>query len=75
MLMLAAQAAIAAHALDIEMEQIARRGMFIAPRRRPWMEIAPTAQAGTAQDAADLPQVAGDAPSVVAEPAKSNHLF
>jgi hypothetical protein len=65
--------------LDIEMDQIARRRVFIALDRWPWMEIAPPAQPGTAQDAADRgwaqPQVAGDAPSAVVKPAKSNHLF
>src|SRR5271165_5307120 len=67
------------HALDIEMDQIARHWVFIAPHGWPWIEIAPAAQPGTAQDAADRgwaqPQVTGDAPSVVVKPVKSNHLF
>jgi hypothetical protein len=61
MFMLTTAAAIAAprdlleagHALDVEMEEIARKGMLIAHHRRPRMQIAPAAETSAAQNAAD----------------------
>ena len=43
----------AGHALDVEMEEIARKGMLIAHHRRPRMQIAPAAETSAAQNAAD----------------------
>ena len=43
----------AGHALDIEMEKIAGKGMFVAHHRRQGMQIAPAAETSAAQNAAD----------------------
>ena len=43
----------AGHALDVEMEEIAGEGMFIAHHGRPRMQIAPAAETSTAQNAAN----------------------
>src|ERR1035438_2920751 len=40
-------------AFDIEMEQIAWEGMFVTHHRRSGMQIAPSAEMGATQDAAD----------------------
>jgi hypothetical protein len=61
MFMLTAAAAVAApndlleagHALDVEMEEIAGKGMFIADHRGQGMQIAPAAKTSAAQNAAD----------------------
>ena len=61
MLVLAAAAAVGApgdlleagHALDIEMEKIAGKGMFIPHHRRQGMQIAPAAETSAAQNTAD----------------------
>src|SRR5512135_1322446 len=61
MLLLAAQAAIAAqahfgkagHAFDIEMQQIARRGVLVTLHGWRRVQVAPAAQPGAAQNAAD----------------------
>ena len=42
----------AGHALDVEMEKIAREGMLIADHRRSGMQIAPAAETSAAQNAA-----------------------
>ena len=44
---------ITGHAFDVEMEHVAGSGMFVADHRGSGMEIAPAAELGTAQDAAD----------------------
>jgi hypothetical protein len=43
----------AGHALDVEMEEIAGKGMLVAHHRRQGMQIAPTAETSAAQNAAD----------------------
>src|SRR5580700_12210383 len=43
----------AGHALDVEMEEIAGKGMLITHRRRPRMQIAPAAETSATQNAAD----------------------
>ena len=44
---------IAGHALDVEMEQIAGSGMFVAHHRRSGMQIAPAVEMSALQNAAD----------------------
>jgi hypothetical protein len=44
---------IAGHALDVEMKQIAGRGMFIAHNGRSGMEMAPAVEMSAPEDAAD----------------------
>ena len=41
------------HALDVEMEKNARKGMLIADHRRSGMQIAPAVETSAAQNAAD----------------------
>jgi hypothetical protein len=43
----------AGHALDVEMEEIAGKGMLIAHDRGQGMQIAPAAETSTAQNATD----------------------
>jgi hypothetical protein len=43
----------AGHALDVEMEKNARKGMLIADHRRSGMQIAPAVETSAAQNAAD----------------------
>jgi hypothetical protein len=44
---------IASHAFDVEMQQIAGSGMFIAHHWRSGMQVAPAVEMSAAQDAAD----------------------
>jgi hypothetical protein len=44
---------IAGHSLDVEMEQVPRKRMFIAHHGRSGMEIAPAIEMSTPQDTAD----------------------
>ena len=44
---------IAGHALDVEVEQIARSGMLVAHDRRSGMEMAPAVEVSALQNAAD----------------------
>src|ERR1700675_5118941 len=69
MFVLAATAAVGAprdlleagHALDIEMEQIAGSGMFVAHDGRGGMQIAPATEPSAAQNAADGSRTDGGA--------------
>jgi hypothetical protein len=87
MLLLAAQPAIAAqrdlsearHALDIQVQHVAWAGMLVALHRRRRVQIAPSAQPGTAQDAAHRSRTQPSAPRDLVTghvPAtKCNYLF
>jgi hypothetical protein len=44
---------IAGHALDVEMQQIAGRGMFVAHDGRSGMQMTPTVELSAAENAAD----------------------
>jgi len=84
---LATQAAIAAqanlreagHAFDIQVQQVAGPGMLVALNGRRRVQIAPAAEPGAAQDAADGGRAqTGAACDLVAghvTPAKSNNPF
>jgi hypothetical protein len=87
MFLLAAQPAIAAqanlrearHALDIQMQQVAGPGMLVALYGRRRVQIAPSAEPGAAQDAADRgraqPGAARDLVAGHVPAAKSKYLF
>src|ERR1700676_43536 len=69
----------ARHALDIEMEHVARPRMLIPLHRRRRIQIAPSAEPGTAQNAADRgraqPGTARDLIAGHVFPAKNKDLF
>ena len=44
---------ITGHSLDVEMQHVARSGVFVTDHRRSGMEIAPAAEMGALQDTAD----------------------
>jgi len=44
---------VAGHSLDVEVQQIAGKGMFVAHYRRERMQIAPAIQMSSPQDTAD----------------------
>ena len=44
---------ITGHWLDVEVQQISRKGMFITHHRRGWVQIAPAIEMSAPQDAAD----------------------